>query len=549
MKKLYIFALYFALLVLAACGENWYGTGPSGGSDVKSMRIDAESAFRKGDYKGSYKLCSLIVAKEPSSSFGYFGMAKASLWQYGVSPLSVFSILKPKEGECPFMGEDVKTRNNYLQAMRKISNSLTELDRRDSLTVLYDFHMRAREDKKWDSSFKVIIDDKEVWLNLNERLADFRRTFCGNSSNNDCSDTTAGKRRPFPLSDREYKNTYFSGILLLSSFSQWFLNIFDINKDSCLTRNGELGTDYPSTIPGWREWGCTKGSGNFDAAISVKCPRDSITGEMNVIIDSRQILDDLKDGMKGYYACIEACKKDCDTKCQDQIEDLGISDVNNKIDDFGDDFSYVEDVLNGMGLGGGGDPGDGSLKGEIDKYKAYSSFYKMGVHYDVDGDGCIDEELLDGLDNDGDWFINDNTRLAPTDPDSAYYGISPMNNCMVGNNRYRDDENWKYNKPVRFKRDDANLKPICIDPDYNRCYIPEPDSTGWVTVLNFTQIGYPNGKRYWTTNNADIKLKVMQDKDCSKYDLDYRKQNIGGCWPFYDDDKFKEYCKNARSRN
>jgi hypothetical protein len=140
MKKLYIFALYFALLVLAACGENWYGSSSiGGGSDVKSMRIDAENSFRKGDYKGSYKLCSLIVAKEPSSSFGYFGMAKASLWQYGVSPLSVFSLLKPLEGECPFMGEDVNVRNDYLQAMRKIFNSLTELDRRDSLTALGSF--------------------------------------------------------------------------------------------------------------------------------------------------------------------------------------------------------------------------------------------------------------------------------------------------------------------------------------------------------------------------------------------------------------------------
>jgi len=546
MKKLYIFALYVALLVLAACGENWYGNSSSGGSDIKSMRLDAENAFRNGNYKGSYTLCSLIVAKDPSSSFGYFGMAKAGLWQYGVSPLSVFSIIKPIEGECPFMGEDVKTRNDYLQAMRKIFNALTELDRRDSLTILYNFHVRAMKDKNWDSSFKVIIDDKEEWLNLNQRLSDFRKTFCGNSPSNDCNDTTSKvtkEKRKFPLSDREYTNSYFGGILLLSSFSQWFLSMFDINKDSCLTRNGEPGIDYPITLSGWKEWGCTKGSGNFDAAISMKCEKD-VDGNMSVTIDSKQMLDDLKDGMKGYYACIEACKKDCDTKCQDQIEDLGIGDVNNKIDNFGDDFSYVENILNGMGLGGSGDPNDGSLISEINKYKAYASFYKMGTHRDEDGDGCIDEELLDGLDNDGDGFVNENARLSPTDPNDPYYGISPMNNCMVGNNRYRDSENWEYNKPVYFNQP---VK-ICNAPDCSIFTMLPLDEEGWVTVLNFTQKTYPNGTRYWTSRDANLKLDVAQD-DCTKYKLQDRINIIGGCWPWYSQQQFDEYCKDARSRN
>jgi len=552
MKKLYIAVLYFALLVLAACGENWYGNSPSGGSDIKSMRSDAESAFRKGDYKGSYTLCSLIVVKEPSSSFGYFGMAKAGLWQYGVSPLSVFSIIKPLEGECPFMGEDIKVRNNYLQAMRKIFNALSELDRRDSLTALYEFHVRAKKDKGWarDTIFDVTIDNQQERQTLDERLSDFRKTFCGNSPSNDCNDTTSGKRKPFPLSDREYKNSYFGGILLLSSFSKWFLDFFDTNKDSCLTRSPGVGRipgiDYPSSTAEWKKWGCVGTNGlnskDFDLSISLKCPRDSITGEMSVVVDSKQILDDLNEDMQEYYECVYKCTKNCDTECKQEQ----IGDFNNKLDDFGDSFEDVSNILDGMGLGGSGDPDidQGSLKDEIDKYKAYSSFYKMGTHFDEDGDGCIDEELLDGQDNDGDGFANENARLSPTDPNDKYYGISPMNNSMFGNNRYRDNTNWEYNKPVYFNQP---VK-ICNAPDCSIFTMLPLNEEGWVTVINFTQKAYPDGKKYWTTNNADLKLRIVQDKDCSKYKLQDRINLIGGCWPWYSQQQFDEYCETNRSR-
>jgi len=549
MKKLHTLSLcLFALLVLVACGENLFGNSSSGsGSDIKSLRMDAENAFRKGNYEGSYDICKKITEIEPTSSFGYYGMAKAGLWWHGVNPLSMFSIVKPREGECPFMGEDVKVRNNYLQAMKKVIPALSELDRRDSLTVLYELHVYARENKGWDSIFIVTIDDKQVSVHLNERLSKFRETFCDNSPNNNCNDTAStGKRKPFPLSDREYKNSYFGGILLLSSFSKWFLNFFDTNKDSCLTRNPgtgrEPGVDYPSTNSEWKKWGCVGSdggsSGDYDLSVSLMCPRDEY-GNMSVIIDSKQILEDLEEQLKDYYKDMSNCTKDCENKVPDEIKGF-----NDKINDFGDDFAEVEDVLNSLGLGGSDDPDidQGSLKDEIDKYKAYSSFYKMGTHFDEDGDGCIDEELLDGLDNDGDGFVNENSRLSPTDPNDPYYGISPMNNCMIGNDRYKNNVNWEYNKPVSF------MQPvkICNSPDCSTFTELPLNEEGWVTVLNFTQKGYPDGKRYWTTRDANLKLEVAQDKNCTKYDLKYRQDNIGGCWPYYDKNKFDVYC---RSRN
>jgi len=555
MKKLYTLSLCFcALLALVACGENWYGSGSEGGSDVKSLRIDAENAFRKGDYQKSYNICKKITEINPSSSFGYYGMAKAGLWQHRVSPLGIFSLVKPDDGECPFMVDTMKVRNNYLQAMRKIFDALTELDRRDSLTALWEFHKRAKdpENKEWarDTIFTIIItnaDGKEEKrdVNLDQRLADFRRVFCGGNSSNNCSDTTSGKKNPFPISDREYTSSYFGGILLLSSFSKVFLNFFDTNGDGCLTKKDRPGIDFPSTASEWKEWGCA-GKDNYDLSISVRCPRDPITGEMNVVIDNKKILEDLEDELKKYYEDAANCTKDCEKQeIPPQIKDL-----NDKIDNFGDAFGDVLDILDGMGLGGSGDPDidQGSLKDEIEKYKAYASFYKMGAHYDVDGDGCIDEELLDGQDNDGDGFVNENSRLSSTDPnDKLLYGVNSMNNCMVGNNRYKDDSNWEYNKPVNFQKS----VPICNVPNCSKspCNLPSctllpVNEEGWVTVLNFTQKGYPDGKGYWTTNDANLKLEVAQDTTCSKYNLEYRKQKIGGCWPFYDETKFRRYyCK------
>jgi len=537
MKKLYTLSLcLFALLVLVACGENWYGSGSGGGSDVKSLRLDAENAFRDGKYETSFNICKKITEIDPTSSFGYYGMARAGLWQYGINPLNIFGIIKTKEDECPFMSEDIKTRNNYLQAMRKVFNSLTELDRRDSLTALWEFHEHGRKDRNWDSTFIIIIEvnsdkvNKEV--DLDERLSDFRRIFCGGSSGNACSDTTS-KRKPFPLSDREYTSSYFGGILLLSSFSQWFLNLFDTNNDGCITRSPGTdrrpGIDYPSNASEWKKWGC-KGSDKYDPPVLFKNEGGKC------VPDNSKILEDLQDDMNDYYKCVDTCRDKCDTKCQDKIDGLGIGDINNKIDEFGDDFGDIENILNSMGIEGS----------EIEQYKANASFYKMGAHRDVDGDGCIDEELIDGLDNDGDGFINENSRISPTEKGDPYRGISPMNNSMYGSNLYKDDSNWEYNQPEYFNLNDPiereRLIPICNDPNYINCHIPEPNEYNWVTVLNFTQKKYPDGRRYWTSNNATLKLQVAQDKNCKTYKLPERIKLIGGCWPWYSQQQFDYYC-------
>jgi len=493
MKKLYTLMLCLALLVLVACGDNLFGSSSGNsdcGNDIKCLRLDAENAFRKGDDKRAYNICSKILSIDSSVSFGYFGMAKSSLWGNGINPLSMFSVIKPKEDEfgvpqCPFMGADTKTQDNYLQAMKEIVPVLSALDRRDTLTALYERYKRGEKDST---------------------ITAFKDIFCGGNAQS-CRDTTA-KKEQFPLSDREYKSSYFGGILLLSSFTKWFLGFFDTNNDGNLTGS-------PGDLP-----------------IAARCPIDSITGEMSVVIDTKQILDDLQDGLQKYYNCLETCTKNCDCEMSGVTDE--IDNLNKTIDNFtGDDnFKELEDILSNFVTNDPDNPDQASIKDEINKYKAYAAFYKVGTHIDEDGDGCIDEDLLDGQDNDGDGLPNANARLASADPENKYYGYNEINNSMFGSNPNGYDS--KYNKPVRLP------PPVRIYNDAKKTAYTDlwGDESGLVTVIGFTQ-----ESGYWTSNDMALKLAVAQDTVCGelRYDLDDRKKLIGGCWPNYDDDKFIKY--------
>jgi hypothetical protein len=476
-------------------------------------------------------------------------MAKASLWGHGINPLSIFSLVKPKntgecredeECPCPFIGKEIKVQNDFFQAMKKIVFVLSELSRRDSLTYLYELNVKGLSTIKDDTS-------------LTRRLSEFKKEYeCDNKK---CS-------KPVPLSDREFKYSYFGGILLLSTFSKGFLGFFDTSGNDCIAMEGDSTHNpgnYLKNKDEWEnewKWGCKSGVGgasyDLDLSRSINCPRDK-DGNMSVIIDTQKILEDLLKDVENYFENAFNCTEDCEKVPLP----LGLGGINEKIDNFSGDFKEVEDVLNNFGFSGdGGTEGDTEdLKSEIEKYRAYTSFFKVATHRDEDGDGCIDEELLDGQDNDGDGFVNENSRLAPKDPDDRYWGVSSMNNSMYGGtkfSRYRNDENWEYNKPVR-------LRPpviICNTPPTPDCSVGtelEPDEDGWVTVINFTQLGYPDGTKYWTMSTQekeakDLRLAVAQDTLCLIYNLEFRQKTIGGCWPYYDEQKFRDYhCRRSNN--
>ncbi|MCL2207627.1 MAG: hypothetical protein FWB90_05970 [Fibromonadales bacterium] len=531
MNKLYI--AVFAMLALMSCSDNLFGSSGGGncGDDIQCLRIEAQNAFRNGKYEDSHKAYAKIVKLDSTASIGYFGMAKAGLWMKGINPFDIFRFINIDDDQIPFIGEEIIVQNRYLQGMRTASEPLSILERRDSLTALWELHMENNP-------------------SLASRLDTFRLVFCGGSPTGTCYDTTA-KRPKFPLSDREYKyNTYYGG-LLISTMAKSLLDFFDINKDGCITRRGIKGSDNPGDpskdSTEWKRWGCNRGrNGEFSHDWTINLVKNA---DGSFTIDTDLLMEEMLHDLEEFF--------------EEQINNpnaelpAAIQDINVKIDEFTGSLDEVINILGSVGLGNliedgcevGGDYADencgngldsipsdpNAWQDEISKYKDFASFYKMGTRIDEDGDGCVDEEMLNKQDNDGDGIKGENSRLASTDQDSPFYGRAGTNHSMYGDPEGMADINNARNLPRVL----PTLAPhyICNNP---KCTIQTElwgDEEGYVTVIGFTQ-----EPGYWTTSDLDIKLKVAQDTICPpKYDLKFRQDSVGGCWKNYDNDKFATY--------
>jgi hypothetical protein len=482
--------LFATIAVLFACSDN------SSDDSIKSLRIDAENAFRRGDYKKAGEICSRIVEEDPRVSFGYIGMAKAFLGERDINIADILSYVeteKDEKGETQykfsFLDSTVKCQNNIFQAMKKVSEILAPIDRRDSLTYLHEFHQRSLSPKRFDTTFTITVKDTidgQVYerterITLAERLGDFRKTFCNNGVI--C--------QGFPLTDREYKGDYFRPFLLVSYMVKSLLDVYDSDHNECIAKKGEPGIDHPKDAAEWTSWGCTT-SNSFDLSVGFRMENGKL------IID------------------------------MENITEGDAEDLNKKIDDFSGDMDEVISIMEALGMGSGSD-----LKGDVGNYKGYSAFYKIGTGIDEDGDGCIEEDILDGQDNDGDGLKNGNARVV----------FGKINHSMHGDPENLSDpinDPMQLDAPVYISNRKGVTAQNCKD-NFNPSSCTKllgDEETKKVTVIRFTQ--EPD---YWTSNNMERKLEVAQDTACSslKYSLQYRKDNIGGCWPNYDEIKFVKY--------
>jgi len=540
MNRLYI--AIFALLCLASCSDNLFGSAGGGGhcgEDIKCLRTQAENDFRMGKYESAYNAYEKITEIDPRASVGYFGMAKVSFWWKSEHPLDIFSHLNFGDEEIPLVGLPIKAQNEIYQAMRFISEPLTKLERRDSLTVLYEFH------QKNDPA-------------MSDRLTEFRRVFCNGSSTGTCYDTTTSKRDSFPLSDREYKSKTYYGGFSISSAAKAILEILDWNNDGCITRRGEFGVDNPGDTTDhkkWEAWGCSRNRlGVFEHDFSINILKDSLG---NLTIDFEQVLEDFDEQLADYYL---QQLENPDAPLPPQI-----ADINSKIDGFTENMGEVIDILGNLGIDRGINTGCEIKAGysddecdplsevpadttdwqaELNKYKDIATFYRIGSRTDEDGDGCMDEELLDAFDNDGDGLNNENSKITISDIHSPIWGKDGINNTMLGNILLDRDNANAMDMPVVKRVPSVWIRNVPNIPlsscTYGTCTEILANEDGYLVVMAFTE--HPN---YWTTTNIDLKLQIAQDITCPpQYNLEYRKQNIGGCWLFYDDNKFANYMKN-----
>jgi len=558
MKRQYIipmFLLCCVMLLLVACSENLFGS-PSNtncGSDIKCLRMDAENAFRNAEYSKAHKIFSQIVELDSTASAGYFGMAKAGLWMKGVNPFRVFAHVNTGGDEIAFMNDFPADQNRYYQAMRFISPALHELEHRDSITLHYDYYKRnlngfdttftrtmdsvswsrAVEANDFDlSKIDSIVNEweknKTYIIPLSQKLKKFISKY--NCSAGKCNE------KILPLSDREYIYDSYSYGLLITSVSETILKSMDTNGDGCIAKrcpDGLTKTECRKYNPGdttsheaWENWGCEKRESypySYDLSINLVVNEN---GEFEV--DLNKLLDDMDLG--AFY--IDQLNS------SPEIIDLppDIQNFNTKMDEFNESIYDLMSTMGGFKDKNNGDMPFG-LDGDMGAYKDYSKFYKVGTHIDEDGDGCIDEDILDGQDNDGDGLVNGNARLAYIDdPTNIYYADDGLMGFhgMTGN---KDDD-----KPIRIKKNDPAYASKCIISNNERndgtnCADLTPDEDGYVTVIKFTQ-----RPGYWTSNNRDDKLRVAQDTACPpKISLAQRKVLIGGCWSNYNEDKFVKY--------
>jgi len=533
MSRFFLLMLCFALFALTTCSDNLFGSPSNSncGTDVKCLQMDAENAFRNHDYKKAYDIYSQIVGIDSTASAGYFGMAKAGLWMNGVNPFEVFAHVKKEKGEIAFMNQPPLEQNRYLQGMRKAGPMLRELERRDSLTALYEFHRRNIE-HGFDTTFTVIGKDGVVIVPLEKRLMDFRITYC----------KPAGECSGFPLSDRVFRYNTYNGGLLISSISEKILSTMDTNKDGCITRkkNGCIAgkcniREYekdpeqkececygpseptPTNLQEWANWGCSMKNGKYSYDLSIDLVvNDSGYFEVNL----NQILNEIDDD---YFRELENNSR---ADLPDEIESL-----NEKMDEFNNSMSEIIDIMNGFKANQGTEEIPFNWEENIGLYNDYSTFYKVGTNIDEDGDGCIGEELMDGQDNDGDGLANGNARLVPIDwNDPKKFLLDNIDNSMAGIR--------EWNMPKKYHRDDPNFKHFCRNKELTDCFRPGTEEDDTVTVMEFTQ-RMPN---YWTSQNREDKLRVARDTACPpKIRLEERKELIGGCWPNYTDSTFLKY--------
>lgn len=159
---------------------------------------------------------------------------------------------------------------------------------------------------------------------------------------------------------------------------------------------------------------------------------------------------------------------------------------------------------------------------------AYTS---MGDMIDIDGDGCIDEEIADNRDNDGDGLVDEDMRpngvmvpetdiihhkigqIAKLKPNDEYLALDLDMDGETGS-----DAEWEFVYENSNDRDDRN--------DHR--------------IKAFANLNWSVSTEY---SLQDLMKLVRHDTDKNdiKYDLKWRKENIGGCWNNYTEETFLKW--------
>lgn len=175
---------------------------------------------------------------------------------------------------------------------------------------------------------------------------------------------------------------------------------------------------------------------------------------------------------------------------------------------------------------------------ENDRLSVFFSFANM---IDDDGDGCVDEEILDGFDNDGDGEIDEDVR----DTRSIVQETNPNSDVSVGTVL-----SLNYPEVYGIVDIDVNGKKLRDDPDEWEFELSDPKERIKQNnhLLKFAVNLEFNGEDL--KNKIKNKELIRKDTDINhiKYNLEMRKQMVGGCWVNYSQKDFLKWFEGRSSK-
>lgn len=160
-------------------------------------------------------------------------------------------------------------------------------------------------------------------------------------------------------------------------------------------------------------------------------------------------------------------------------------------------------------------------------------FLLVGNHMDDDGDGCVDEEVFDGEDNDGDGEIDEDMRANNTTIREIDIRIhSPMQVMKV--NSTEDYQTVDIDGDGLMGEADRKEYKFAIEKSNDR---KAAENHLFQFAVNLI----------WVGDNLEDRIAnkelVRGDIDVNniKYDLNWRKAHVGGCWVNYDEARFLKW--------
>lgn len=154
-------------------------------------------------------------------------------------------------------------------------------------------------------------------------------------------------------------------------------------------------------------------------------------------------------------------------------------------------------------------------------------FVKVGNGMDDDGDGCVDEEIWDGEDNDGDGEIDEDQR-----PGKVLVFKAQLDRRAVAS--------LKIPEGSIYEQLDIDMNGFAAEnAEWNFVYA-EPDDRDAQKDhrLQFAQnIWFLPGPGGDMIQNKEL-ARLDNDINNIRYDLAWRKTNIGGCWANYSEADF-----------